>query len=57
MTRDEIEQALRDVAGDPTSGPVADIIPAFADALAQAMVPTPTSDDVDTRVVKASEKR
>lgn len=34
MTRDEILAKLKDAAGDPQSGPVAEILPTLADALA-----------------------
>ena len=40
MTIDEAEAILKNVAGNPSSGAVADIIPAMAAAIANASNPT-----------------
>lgn len=52
MTRDEIEKILREVAGDPSAGPVAEVIPAFADALAGGAPVPPATVTVDPKAGK-----
>jgi glutaminase len=55
MNVEQIEKILKDATGDPTSGPVAEWIPAMAEAVAHALAPAPATDE--KRIVKASETR
>ena len=58
MNRADIEKTVRASVGDPTSGIVADVIPAIVDALDVALNPKPTATGKpDTRIVSASETR
>lgn len=41
MTRDEILDAMQDATGHPSSGPVAEWLPALADAVDAALNPQP----------------
>ncbi len=52
MTVEQIEKILKDATGDPTSGPVAEWIPAMAQAVATALAPA-----TEDRVMRATEKR
>ena len=52
MTIDEAEAILRNAAGNPRSGAVADIIPAMAQAIAAA-----TSTPIERRVLTPAETR
>lgn len=40
MTKEQAQAILLSVAGNPTNGPVADIIPAMAEAIAASNEPT-----------------
>ena len=53
-SRAAIEKTLRAVAGNPTSGAVADVIPAMVDALVDALDESPKPSQ---RIVKANETR
>jgi glutaminase len=55
MNVEQIEKILKDATGDPTSGAVAEWIPAMAQAVAHALAPAPVTDE--KRIVKASETR
>lgn len=62
MNRADIEGTLREAAGHPTTGVVADIIPAMADALDAKLNPAPQpaanpAKDKATRVLDAGETR
>lgn len=48
LSETEIEKILREVAGDPSAGAVADIIPAMAKAVAKASKPAKATDGADT---------
>ncbi len=50
--REEIIKAILAVAGDPVSGVIVDLAPAFADAIVALDAPV-----VEKRVVEAPEKR
>ena len=52
MTTEEAEAILRNTAGNPSSGAVADIIPAMAQAIAAA-----TSTPIEHRVLTPAETR
>lgn len=52
MTIDEAAAILQNVAGNPSSGAVADIIPAMAQAIAAA-----TSDPTERRILTPTETR
>lgn len=54
MNKNEILEILNTTAGNPTIGPVADIIPTLADAINDALNPTPTTEQ---RITKAKETR
>jgi len=45
VTQSDIEKILREVAGHPTAGPVAEIIPAMAAAVAKASKPAKADAD------------
>ena len=51
MTADEAEAILKNTAGNPSSGAVADIIPAMAQAIAAASTP------IERRVLTPAETR
>ncbi len=55
MNAQQIEKILKDATGDPTSGAVAEWIPAMAEAVAAALAPATEADE--KRIVKASETR
>ena len=62
MTRDEIQQILSDVAGNPTTGVVFDIIPGMAAALDDKINSTQPSavtgkGTKETRIVTQDETR
>lgn len=44
MTRDQILDAMLDATGHPSSGPVAEWLPALADAVDAALNPKPKTD-------------
>lgn len=54
MNRADIEKTVRAATGSPTSGAVADAIPAIVDALDKAINPNAKTD---TRVIAAEETR
>lgn len=56
MTRDEILETLRDASGNPDTGPVAEILPALADALDATLNPKPRTEN-ETRILTAPETR
>ena len=56
MNLDQIEKILKDATGDPSSGPVAESIPAMAAALLAALTPAPAAAD-EKRITKATETR
>lgn len=53
-SRAAIEKTLRAAAGNPTSGVVADVIPAMVDALVDALDESPKPSQ---RIMKANETR
>ena len=58
MNRNDIETALRNAAGTPDSGAVADVIPAFVDAIVALSAPASTGGKpAEKRIVEAQEKR
>ena len=56
MTREQIEATLREAAGSPATGVVADIIPTLAAAVDAALNPKPAKAK-ETRVVEPDETR
>lgn len=56
MTRDEILETLRDASGNPETGPVAEILPALADALDETLNPKPKPKK-EERILTAPETR
>jgi hypothetical protein len=56
LTREQIARVLAEATGAPSSGAVADILPALVDALDEALNPAPPAKD-EKRVVKAEETR
>lgn len=60
MDRDAIFDVLNAAAGRPDCGPVRDVLPVLADALAVSLQPAKRDSDsvsVEQRVVKAAETR
>lgn len=55
MTRDDILKTLRAASGNPGVGPVAEILPALADALDAAL--NPKTKGKEDRVLEAPETR
>lgn len=53
MTRDQILDVLQDTTGHPSSGPVAEWLPALADAIDAALNPKPKAKRFDTAEVDA----
>lgn len=56
-SRDDILTAMRKAAGNPTAGPVKDILPALADAVAALEVPVRFEKKKETRTTEADETR
>lgn len=57
MNRSDIEAALREAVGDPTSGVVAEVIPAMTEAMARLLGLPPQGGSPEQRIVEAVEVR
>jgi hypothetical protein len=58
MNREEIKQAILKVAGNPDSGPIADLADAMADAICDTKPETKKFDPIaETRVIVSNETR
>lgn len=58
MNAERIAELLNEAAGFPEAGPVADVIPGMAAAVAAALVePSEAEGKPERRVVEAKEKR
>jgi hypothetical protein len=58
MNREEIKQAILKVAGNPDSGPIAELADAMADAICDTKPETKKFDPVkETRIIESHETR
>lgn len=56
-TKDQIKQAILDVAGNPISGPIADLANEMADAIIAIDTPAVHGEVKEARVTKPAETR
>jgi hypothetical protein len=56
-TKDQIKKAILEVAGNPTSGVIADLADSFADAVVAIDTPAISGEAKEARVTKPTETR